>query len=385
MPYQPISASEVADNELRFKRLADSGIIGVFEVNGRGQIVTANDAFLGMLGYPREDLESGSMRWSRIAVPGYEQVNRSFREQLESTGAAAPAELEYFRKDGSRLPLLMGLASTGDKLEKRLRSVSRSTSPPPGTHRKALRGSEEQFRQLTDNIREVFWIMNAKGTELVYLSPAYREIWGRTCESAYADPDNWVKTIHPEDRQSALDAVLPARSRENPLRTSTASLQPSGAVRWIRERAFLVQDDKGRTVRIAGVSEDINGTQAVRSCSWARQALYDELTDLPNRRLFRERLALAVSRCQQPGETGAVLFIDLDNFKLVNDTLGHSAGDLVLAEVSRRLLAVCPEASTVARFGGDEFMVVTTGFGETRFGALPGRTAHRLLWPVHSR
>src|SRR5450432_1865289 len=104
-------ANDSAGGDARFRRLADSGVIGVYEGDGTGRILDCNSAFLEMQGYSRDDLAAGLIRWDHLTVPGYEPVNRSFHEQLVAGGTGAPAELEYFRKDGSRLPVLVGLAS----------------------------------------------------------------------------------------------------------------------------------------------------------------------------------------------------------------------------------------------------------------------------------
>jgi diguanylate cyclase (GGDEF)-like protein/PAS domain S-box-containing protein len=353
---------DLIGSESRFKRLADAGIIGIFEGDGSGQILNGNAAFLRMLGYTTEDLDSGLIRWDRMTVPGYEQVNRYFGEQLTACGTAAPAELEYFRKDGSRVPILIGLASLNEESGDRHRAIGFLLDlTQEKKAQEALRKSEEQFRQLAENIREVFWMMDVSATTVLYVSPAYEHIWGQTCASVYANPESWMDSIHPEDRKRAgetFDRQLHGEIVDNEYRI----VQPSGAVRWIRDRAFPIRDIAGNIVRLAGVAEDTTDRK-VSELRLVHQALYDELTDLPNRNLFRERLGQAVAECHA-GNNGAVFFIDLDEFKLVNDTLGHLAGDRLLKEVTKRLRTVCRASDTLARFGGDEFTLVARGFEE---------------------
>jgi diguanylate cyclase (GGDEF)-like protein/PAS domain S-box-containing protein len=356
--YQTNTDSDLFNGESRFNRLADSGIIGIFEGNGRGEILDCNGAFLQMLGYSRDDLESGLIRWDRMTVPGYEQVNQLFSEQLAAAGAAAPAEMEYFRKDGSRLPVLVGLASLRGASEGQAIGFMLDLTQKRQAE-EALRKSEEQFRQLAENVHEVFWMMDLAATRVVYVSPAFKQIWGQTCESLYADSESWIHSVHREDRPRALELFhrqLQGEILDNEYRI----VQPSGAIRWIRDRAFPVRDTGGNLVRLVGLAEDTT-ERKLSELRLVHQALYDELTELPNRRLFQERLGRAIAECVA-GESGAVFFIDLDQFKLVNDTLGHSAGDRLLKEAAHRLLAVCGETGTLARFGGDEFMLVATGF-----------------------
>jgi diguanylate cyclase (GGDEF)-like protein/PAS domain S-box-containing protein len=345
----------------RFKRLADSGIIGIFEGEGSGRILDGNAAFLQLLGYTKEDLEAGSIRWDRMTVPGYEEINYRFREQLLSSGTTAPAEVEYFRKDRSRVAVLVGLAAlqAGPDEDRAIGFMFDLTQERNA--REALRKSEEQFRQLTEHIQEVFWMMDNKAQRMLYVSPAYEQIWGQTCESLYVNPEGWIDSIHPEDRLGA-GQIFRRQIKGEILTNEYRIVQPAGAIRWIRDRAFPIFDAAGEIVRLAGVAEDMTDRK-LSELRLVHQALHDELTDLPNRRMFRDRLKQAVADCE-PGKSGAVFFIDLDRFKLVNDTLGHAAGDSLLQEVAGRLLAVCGESGTLARFGGDEFTLVATGFEE---------------------
>src|ERR1019366_6865286 len=201
VPGQSNRANELAESESRYRRLADSGIIGVYEGDGMGRIVDCNGAFLQMFGYSRDDLEAGLIRWDQLTVPGYEAVNRRLIEQIAASGTTAPAELEYFRKDGSRMPAAVGMASLPAAPEE-IRAIGFILDLTPQKQaQEALRKSEEQFRQIAENIREVFWIRD-RGTVL-YVSPAYEQIWGHSCASLYANPASWMDSIHPEDKRGA--------------------------------------------------------------------------------------------------------------------------------------------------------------------------------------
>jgi len=339
-----------------FRRLADSGIIGVFEGDESGRILDGNSAFLRMHGYSREELEAGLIRWDELTVPGYEEVNRRFGEQLAASGTTAPAELEYFRKDGSRIPVLVGLASLPG-IADQIRALGFILDLTPQKQaQNDLRKSEEQFRQLAENIYEVFWIMDPAAGELVYVSPAYEHIWGQTCASLYANPESWMNSIHPDDRPGA-EEVFRRQVEGEVLANEYRIVQPSGAVRWIRDRGFPVRDSTGRVVRLTGVAEDMT-ERKLSELRVLHQAMYDELTDLPNRRLFGERLRQTVAESR----AGAVFFIDLDQFKLVNDLLGHDAGDQLLKEVALRLRGACGDSCLIARFGGDEFTLAAADF-----------------------
>jgi diguanylate cyclase (GGDEF)-like protein/PAS domain S-box-containing protein len=126
----------------------------------------------------------------------------------------------------------------------------------------SLRASESLFRQLAENIRDVFFLVDADSDRTLYVSPAYEEIWGRSCESAYANPDSWAEAIHPDDRASIAEehqSGMLAGTFEHQYRV----VRPDGSIRWIQARGFPVRDDTGRTVRIAGVAEDITERRLV--------------------------------------------------------------------------------------------------------------------------
>ncbi|MGH7251001.1 MAG: PAS domain S-box protein [Nitrospiraceae bacterium] len=120
----------------------------------------------------------------------------------------------------------------------------------------ALRESEERFRQLSENIREVFWMTDPEKHQMLYISPAYEEIWGRTCASLYASPRSWLDAIHPEDRDRVLTAAT-TKQVPGEYAEEYRIVRPDGSVRWILDRAFPIRDTSGQVYRIAGIAEDI--------------------------------------------------------------------------------------------------------------------------------
>ncbi|TLY20035.1 MAG: PAS domain S-box protein, partial [Nitrospirae bacterium] len=109
---------------------------------------------------------------------------------------------------------------------------------------------------MTEHIREVFWLTDHNKNEMLYISPGYEEIWGRTCESLYASPRSWLDSIHPEDRMKVLDAAL--QKQVNGLYDEEYRIvRPEGTIRWIWDRAFPIHDASGAVYRIAGIAEDI--------------------------------------------------------------------------------------------------------------------------------
>jgi PAS domain S-box-containing protein len=118
-----------------------------------------------------------------------------------------------------------------------------------------LRDSEERFRELAENIREVFFVTDPRASEIPYVSPAYEDIWGRSRESLYREPRSWLDTIHPGDRMRVEAAISDLARSERDAQFRIA--RPDGEVRWIRIRAFPVRDDSGTTYRVVGIAEDV--------------------------------------------------------------------------------------------------------------------------------
>ncbi len=170
----------------------------------------------------------------------------------------------------------------------------------------ALRDSEERFRQLAENIHEVFWLSNPEKSRIIYISPGYEAIWGRACESVYASPQNWVEAIHPEDRGRVLAAAL-TKQVSGQYDETYRILQPDGSIRWIRDRAFPVRDETGAIYRIAGIAEDITERkQAEQSIKKYYQEIEEQTAELKsiNAKLVqeiqeRERVERELKRSQQ--------------------------------------------------------------------------------------
>ncbi|HEY9613702.1 PAS domain S-box protein [Allocoleopsis sp.] len=120
----------------------------------------------------------------------------------------------------------------------------------------ALRESEERFRQLTENIKEVFWMVTPDSSKRLYVSPAYQEIWGRSCQSLYEQSNSWSDSIHPEDREIVI-AKLERQSRGEYTDVEYRIVRPDGSMRWIRDRSFPIYDAQGQFYRLAGIAEDI--------------------------------------------------------------------------------------------------------------------------------
>lgn len=207
----------------------------------------------------------------------------------------------------------------------------------------------------------------------LYLSPQVEELTGIPSEAFIADKDLWLTLLHPDDKERVLAVDVNNLSGE-PVEQEFRIIRPDGKTRWLREETRMLPSSDADTVLSHGFFVDITERKALEQ-QLGRLAFQDPLTSLANRALFADRLAQSLARSARSDIYPAVLFLDLDEFKAVNDSLGHAAGDRLLQVVGERLRAAVRPADCVARLGGDEFAVLLEDVGADVAIA----TANRLL------
>ena len=165
--------------------------------------------------------------------------------------------------------------------------------------------------------------------------------------------------LHPEDQLKIQEVWLSLKKNQSEnLAVEYRILDRSGVYRWVKASGVVVRNQSGRVTRIVGSQSDLTNHRQVEA-QLIHQVLHDNLTGLPNRALFMDRLGFALGRARRRfAPTFAVLILDIDRFKVINDSLGHKVGDLLLVELSRRLAKVLRPGDTIARWGGDEFTIL---------------------------
>lgn len=382
---QPAYASEL-------RIILDTVPEGILTLDSEGKILIVNQQAKIILGYPGNEMVglnfenlipeeyrhlSGSDGWSHLGMDGFEAgVAQPVGESdgAATTGAertdsflappsvlsAPPAgrvfpddllenkvEVMGRRKDGGLVPLELQLretvvggrtlyaASIRDISERRQAEIQRQEK-------------QERYALALKGANDGLWDWNIV-TNAVHFSQRWKAMLGFQDHEVGNKPDEWFSRIHPEDTywvRTRLDAVLKglASQFENEYRM----LHKDGRYRWMLTRGIAVKDESGRVYRMAGSQTDITDRR-----------VHDPLTNLPNRTLFVDRLERLVARANRRSDYScAVLFLDLDRFKMVNDTLGHLVGDEVLIGLSRRIEACLRPRDTLARLGGDEFAIL---------------------------
>ena len=217
-------------------------------------MLAVNDEWLSTFGYTRDEIIGQCS--NDIALYANRADADRIRAQVGREGRARD-DVQFVRKDGRTFDVIWSVQTIEIGGEPYYLGTLQDITERKRAEQ-ALRESEARFRQLAENIREVFWLYDASEQRVIYVSPTYETIWGRSSEALAADPDDWLSSIHPDDRER----VAQARRREG-YDQEYRIVRPDGATRWIHDRAFPVRDGAGRIVRIAGLAEDVTQRRAL--------------------------------------------------------------------------------------------------------------------------
>jgi diguanylate cyclase (GGDEF)-like protein/PAS domain S-box-containing protein len=225
----------------------------------------------------------------------------------------------------------------------------------------SLSRSEERYALAVRAANDGIWDWDLNSNQ-IYLSPRWHAILGRPERSGDEEPAVWFDLVHPEDRlrlRSAIDAHVAGQTSH--LLSQHRMRHADGEWRWVLTRGLAIRDVEGSATRMAGSLSDITDRLAAER-QLQHDALHDGLTGLPNRALFMDRVNQVMLRANRTAGTGcAVLYLDIDRFKLVNDSLSHAVGDHLLVALAGRVSGVLRPGDTVARIGGDEFTLLLDG------------------------
>ena len=217
----------------------------------------------------------------------------------------------------------------------------------------AMREQDEFFRMITENIEDFIAVLDLEGRRL-YNSPSYAKLF-KDIESIKGT-DSFAE-VHPDDREQVRRVFMETVTTGTGLQIEYRFVLADGVIRYMESRGGLIKDKHGRASQVVVISRDITERKQAEE-KILNLAFYDTLTQLPNRRMLDDRLGHAMAASKRGGHYCALMFLDLDNFKPLNDLYGHSVGDMLLKEVAHRISGCIRETDTVARFGGDEFIVM---------------------------
>ncbi len=250
-----------------------------------------------------------------------------------------------------------------------------------------LQSTLTQYRSLIERLPAVTYLDDLDSGETQYVSPQITELFGITPDEWKSSPDAWLTAVHPDDRERAGAAFEEANENRAPFHLEYRVVSPEGDVRWVVDRTVILPTVDGQRTLTQGMIFDITERKRAEQ-ELSHRANHDPLTGLPNRDQFRAALGEAIADARAGGRAVAVLYVDLDDFKIVNDGFGHEAGDELLVAVAERLRATTRETDVVGRDGGDEFLVLMPDLpgaleDSTHAAELAaGRVREALLWPL---
>jgi PAS domain S-box-containing protein len=247
-------------SEAKFRTVVESLGEGICLTDLNNRILYANSRLAEMTGYTQDDLIGRVVSEMTVAE---DRARLGEEHARRTTGESSRYETRFVRADGGVVWVEINgtpMRDVGGSVTSTVGVISDITARKQAAdelrvHTTALAESEQRFRQVVDNIREVFWLRDGATNRLLYVSPGYEEIWGRTVDSLYAWQDDWLQSVHPED--SARVAAGVPRQAAGDYDVEYRVVQPDGTIRWVRDRAFPVIDDSGIVVRVAGITEDI--------------------------------------------------------------------------------------------------------------------------------
>ncbi len=364
--------------EARYRSLIQMAGSVMVLMDGEGGVLEWNREAERFFGCPRE--EALGHGFVELAVP--EEARATVRAELEAVHDGAGARTFEAPAPGVDRRILWSVTRAAprrisdDAAPETLVAVGHDVTERRRAE-EALHRQEGLYRLLADNSTELVALHEPEG-EYLYVSPSCTSLLGYRPEDLVGtDPyrlahsDDWKRV------QTALVAAGAGRLHRTALRLRNAT----GEYVWFETLIRPIRDEGGRVIQLQSSSRDISERKAFED-QLEYQALHEPLTGLPNRTLFMDRLRQALARARRERSSVAVLFMDLDRFKVINDSLGHAAGDRLLSAVAKRLRACLREADTVARLGGDEFAVLLEfNIAEGDVGKVAERVIHQLQPP----
>jgi diguanylate cyclase (GGDEF)-like protein/PAS domain S-box-containing protein len=344
---------DLATSERRHRALVDAAPIGIFEDDAWGQRLYTNAAYLQIL-----DIDDGERvlgtGWMDFSHPDELPAVRQRVEQGVTSPQTVRLERTIVRPSGEHravdiciVPMFRDGHVTGY-----LGTVVDTTDQRK--LREELQLRERRFRRLADGATDVIYRLSLDGDlEFEYVSPSIERATGRTPDEIMADT-TFALMLHEEDLPKLAGVVRRPNQFGAPERLELRWIHVDGAERWADHSYTVERDASGRAVALDVIARDITDQKRTEQ-ELHDLAFVDTLTGLPNRRAVLRELDRRIA----DKDPTAVLFMDLDGFKKVNDTLGHEGGDELLREVSRRLQTVCRSSDMVGRLAGDEFVVVS--------------------------
>lgn len=363
--------ARLRQSEARYRSLFNRLPIGLYRTSPDGEIDEVNSALLEMM--KCEDLDEFHRQYpSTDAVYANPEDRQRWKEILDQEGVVFGFETKFMRWDGSVLWARDSARVVRDEAGNTLHyegSVEDITEQKMAEE--ALRQSEERYALAAAAANDGLWDWDVESGD-IYFSERWLSMCGCFPDEGDMSIEFWFDRVHPDDRKRLQHSITDhLQGNSDHFECEYRLRHARGEDRWMLARGLAVFNSNGLATRMAGSQTDITSRKQAEE-KLLHDALHDSLTGLPNRALFIDRLTQSMARLRRfRSHRFAVLFLDLDRFKVINDSLGHAVGDELLIAVGERLGNVVREMDTVARFGGDEFAILLdeSGTKEEAIGA----------------
>ncbi len=383
--------------EVKSQVLADGGMVRTFtDVTNYVQAEAARESLsqllratqsLARMGGWEVDLVQDRVAWTDGVYPIFDTSPDEFQpttrasthhfftaESVQAINALYADRNQRALEHAMELPMVTAkgrpiwVYSKGTSTWDQGREVKRTAVLQDITERKlaqaAAQSSEERWKLALESTGDGMWDWHLDTGE-EFFSKHLKAMYGFDEHELPNLAEELDRRTHPDDllqmaidRQAHFDGLTPTYNNEHRIQCK------DGHWKWVLARGMVIsRDAQSRPLRMIGTHTDITERKHSEALVW-QQAHFDSLTGLPNRRMLRDRLTQEIKKSQRDGSQLAILFIDLDHFKEVNDTLGHDSGDVLLIEAARRIQACVRDTDTVARMGGDEFTLILTELAE---------------------
>ena len=347
------------DSERRFRLLAENASDVVFQATTAAAFEWVSPSIHDVLGWAPEELIGTSA--ADLAHP--DDLARFMDASAEVwSGGRVAYDVRFRARDGTYRWMAVTTRALVDEQGMVVGRVgSWRDAQSEHTAREALTASEEMFRTVMESASIGMALAGPDGAFII-VNPALRELLGH--DAGWFREHRIQDVVFPED----VGAVLVERQellagQRDSVTTEIRLLRADGSTVWVRRVGVLIRDAEGNPHRIMIQAEDISAEREARE-QLAHLAFHDGLTGLRNRAWILDMLELDLRTARRSQTQVAAFFVDLDNFKVVNDSLGHGAGDAVLVQVAERLASVLRPSDRLARFGGDEFVMIIPDLGE---------------------
>jgi diguanylate cyclase (GGDEF)-like protein/PAS domain S-box-containing protein len=355
-----LSEMHLRESEESYRSAFEQAAVGIVHATLEGRILRYNARFAAILGYTTEELTGFNAQ--QITAPEDRDVSHEAMQRILG-GATVKENLEkrYLRKDGSPTWVKLTLSIQRDGEGRALQFIAvvedindrKIAEQRLACAMEALRLSEAHYRTVFQTSVDGIAVSQMSDGKYTDANAAFLHLMGYERDEIVGHTSHELNFwADPEDRQEMVAAL---REHSSFRGMQTRYVRKNGEIIWILVSATLIEIEG--VPCILSVIQDISAAKAAED-QIRDLAFYDTLTHLPNRRLLMERLRQSLAARSRTNRKRALLFVDLDNFKTLNDTLGHQTGDLMLQEVAVRLVACIRESDTVARLGGDEFVVM---------------------------